>query len=128
MPATKSSIELYDTTLRDGSQAVGISFSVEDKLRIARKLDEIGITYIEGDWPGSNPKDTEFFLRAKSLPLRHATITAFSSTRRGQQYPCGPLIHLAHPATWSFLYNGAAAGPLRACQTCRFGFDPEKGA
>ena len=57
-------IELYDTTLRDGTQMEGISLSVEDKLKIARKLDEIGVHYIEGGWPGSNPKDAEFFARA----------------------------------------------------------------
>jgi 2-isopropylmalate synthase len=74
--------ELYDTTLRDGSQAEGISFSVEDKLSIAQKLDELGIDYIEGGWPGSNPKDAEFFERAKKLKLKHAQIAAFSMTRR----------------------------------------------
>jgi len=73
---------LYDTTLRDGAQQEGISFSVSDKLKIARKLDELGIHYIEGGWPGSNPKDTEFFARARKLPLRQAVITAFGSTRR----------------------------------------------
>ena len=77
-------VELYDTTLRDGTQAAGVSLSVEDKLRIARKLDELGVHYIEGGWPGSNPKDAEFFERARHLDLKHATITAFSSTRRAQ--------------------------------------------
>lgn len=74
--------ELYDTTLRDGTQAEGISFSVEDKLRIAGKLDELGVDYIEGGWPGSNPKDAEFFERVRGLTLQHAKIAAFSSTRR----------------------------------------------
>ena len=74
--------EIYDTTLRDGSQTEGISFSVEDKLRIAAKLDEIGVKYIEGGWPGSNPKDAEFFERAKRIELKKAEIVAFSSTRR----------------------------------------------
>ena len=60
-------VELYDTTLRDGAQMEGLSLSVEDKLKIAVKLDELGIHYIEGGWPGSNPKDVEFFERAKSL-------------------------------------------------------------
>ncbi|MBI3743083.1 MAG: citramalate synthase, partial [Chloroflexi bacterium] len=74
--------ELYDTTLRDGAQSEGISFSVEDKLRIAKKLDELGIRYIEGGFPGSNPKDAEFFERVKSLRLKQAEIAAFSMTRR----------------------------------------------
>ncbi len=75
-------IDLYDTTLRDGTQMEGISLSVEDKLKIARKLDELGLQYIEGGYPGSNPKDVEFFARARDLKLRNATIAAFGSTRR----------------------------------------------
>ena len=75
-------IELYDTTLRDGAQMEGMSLSVEDKLKIARKLDELGVHYIEGGWPGSNPKDAEFFLRAQSLSLRHARLAAFGATRK----------------------------------------------
>lgn len=75
-------VELYDTTLRDGAQMEGMSLSVEDKLKIASKLDELGIQYIEGGWPGSNPKDAEFFVRARSLPLRHARLAAFGSTRK----------------------------------------------
>ena len=74
--------ELYDTTLRDGAQMEGLSLSVEDKLKIARKLDELGVDYIEGGWPGSNPKDAEFFVRAQSLNLQHARLAAFGSTRR----------------------------------------------
>ena len=77
-----SPVELYDTTLRDGTQMEGISLSVEDKLKIARKLDELGVHYVEGGWPGSNPKDAEFFARARSLVLRHARLAAFGSTRR----------------------------------------------
>jgi 2-isopropylmalate synthase len=75
-------IEFYDTTLRDGAQREGISFSVADKLNIARKLDELGLAYIEGGWPGSNPKDIEFFRQAKSLCLSRAQLAAFGSTRR----------------------------------------------
>jgi 2-isopropylmalate synthase len=71
----------FDTTLRDGTQGESVSFSADDKLVIARKLDELGIDYIEGGWPGSNPKDKEFFLRAASLELNHAKLTAFGSTR-----------------------------------------------
>ena len=75
-------IAIYDTTLRDGSQAEGVNYSLEDKLRIARRLDEFGMDYIEGGWPGSNPKDVEFFERMKHVPLRHARLAAFGSTRR----------------------------------------------
>ena len=74
-------IQTFDTTLRDGTQGEAVSFSVDDKLLIARKLDEFGIDYIEGGWPGSNPKDKEFFARAKELTLRHARLTAFGATR-----------------------------------------------
>jgi len=75
-------IRLYDTTLRDGTQREGISLSLNDKLKIVRKLDELGIHYIEGGWPGSNPKDAEFFAQVKGMPLKQAVITAFGSTRR----------------------------------------------
>lgn len=75
-------IAVLDTTLRDGAQGEGISLSVEDKLKITAKLDALGVSYIEGGWPGSNPKDIEYFLRVQKLSLKHAKITAFSSTRR----------------------------------------------
>lgn len=75
-------IFLFDTTLRDGTQGEGISLSVEDKLKIAVKLDQLGVHYIEGGWPGSNPKDMEFFTRITELTLKQAKITAFGSTRR----------------------------------------------
>src|SRR5215471_18109523 len=71
----------FDTTLRDGTQGESVSFSVDDKLVIAQKLDELGIDYIEGGWPGSNPKDRQFFERAKGFKLKHAKLTAFGSTR-----------------------------------------------
>jgi 2-isopropylmalate synthase len=74
-------IELYDTTLRDGAQSEGISFSVVDKLKICEKLDELGIHFIEGGWPGANPKDMDFFRKAKGLRLKHAEVVAFGSTR-----------------------------------------------
>jgi 2-isopropylmalate synthase len=75
-------IEIYDTTLRDGSQAEEISFSVEDKMRITEKLDELGIQYIEGGWPGSNPKDAEYFKRVRKLSLSNSVVAAFGSTYR----------------------------------------------
>src|SRR6202165_1027690 len=74
-------IHTFDTTLRDGTQGEAVSFSVEDKILITQKLDELGIDYIEGGWPGSNPKDKEFFARARDLKLKHAKLTAFGSTR-----------------------------------------------
>jgi 2-isopropylmalate synthase len=76
-------VSLYDTTLRDGTQAEGISFSVLDKIRVAEKLDEFGMDYIEGGWPGSNPKDVSFFAEAKNRSWKHAKIAAFGATRRG---------------------------------------------
>ena len=75
-------VYVYDTTLRDGAQGAGVSFSLLDKLKAAQKLDEVGVDYVEGGWPGSNPKDIEFFERVKALQLRHAKVAAFGSTRR----------------------------------------------
>ncbi|HEY3038633.1 MAG TPA: citramalate synthase [Pyrinomonadaceae bacterium] len=75
-------IEIYDTTLRDGSQGEGVNFSVEDKCRVAEQLDRFGVDFIEGGWPGSNPRDMAFFERARALKLRHARVAAFGSTRR----------------------------------------------
>ena len=82
-PAWPTSVEIYDTTLRDGSQLEGISLTVDDKLRIAEQLDRLGVGYIEGGWPGANPKDDEFFERAKTeLKLTTSEFVAFGSTRR----------------------------------------------
>jgi 2-isopropylmalate synthase len=75
-------VVLYDTTLRDGAQQEGISLTVEDKLKIASWLDALGVDYVEGGWPGSNPKDIEFFRRAGELRLQHAKLSCFGSTRR----------------------------------------------
>jgi 2-isopropylmalate synthase len=75
-------IEIYDTTLRDGAQAEDISFSVEDKIRITEKLDELGLHYIEGGWPGANPRDIEYFKKAKKLKLKTSKVVAFGSTHR----------------------------------------------
>lgn len=82
-----ATIEIYDTTLRDGSQREGVSLSVTDKLKIAEKLDELGVHYIEGGWPGSNPKDIEFFRRAKKMRFKNSRLCAFSSTRRPGTIP-----------------------------------------
>src|ERR671910_891855 len=73
-------IEIYDTTLRDGAQGEGVNFSVEDKCRIAEHLGALGVDFIEGGWPGSNPRDVEFFARARSLRLSHARLAAFAET------------------------------------------------
>ncbi len=78
----KKHIVVYDTTLRDGAQSEGLSLSIEDKLRIAHRLDEMGIPFIEGGWPGANPKDGQFFWRLKEEPLTNAEVVAFCSTRR----------------------------------------------
>jgi 2-isopropylmalate synthase len=78
-------VEIYDTTLRDGAQGEGLAYSVDDKLKIAKCLDDLGVTYIEGGWPGANPKDVEFFDRAKSLNLKHSKLVAFGSTRRANR-------------------------------------------
>ena len=75
-------VTLYDTTLRDGTQGEGVSLSVNDKLRLVERMDEFGIHYIEGGWPGSNPKDAEFFKKVRKLKLKNAKLVAFGSTRR----------------------------------------------
>ena len=75
-------IRIYDTTLRDGTQGEGVSFSMEDKVRLAQRLDALGVHYIEGGWPGSNPKDLRFFRRILDVPLKHARMAAFGATRR----------------------------------------------
>ena len=86
--------QVFDTTLRDGGQREGISYSVVDKLAVARLLDEFGVGFIEGGWPGANPKDTEFFVRAREeLQLQHAQLAAFGATRRaGMKAADDPLI------------------------------------
>ena len=81
--AISDAFHIYDTTLRDGAQQEGLNLSVHDKLTIARHLDDLGVGFIEGGWPGANPKDTEFFkLAAKELKLKNATFVAFGATRR----------------------------------------------
>ena len=75
-------LEIYDTTLRDGAQAEDVTFSAEDKVRVAQQLDGLGVHFIEGGWPGANPKDIEFFRMIKQIPMTNATVVAFGSTRR----------------------------------------------
>jgi len=81
---SQKTVFIYDTTLRDGTQGTGISFSVLDKIRVAEKLDAFGVDYIEGGWPGSNPKDAAFFQEAAGRSWKHAKISAFGMTRRGK--------------------------------------------
>jgi 2-isopropylmalate synthase len=91
MPSDARAVRIYDTTLRDGTQGEGISFSVTDKLLIAARLDQFGVDYIEGGFPGSNPRDITFFQEARSLRLKHARLAAFGSTRRaGVKAPDDP--------------------------------------
>ncbi len=80
--ARNEDLEVYDTTLRDGAQSEDVSFSADDKVLVARRLDDLGVDYIEGGWPGANPKDIEFFRLIKTVPLQHATVVAFGSTRK----------------------------------------------
>ncbi|MFA9431355.1 citramalate synthase [Egicoccus sp. AB-alg2] len=95
LPDPAAGLDLYDTTLRDGTQREGVSLSVDDKLRVARRMDELGVAYIEGGWPGANPKDTAFFARAADgeLALEHATLVAFGMTRgAGRAAEADPLL------------------------------------
>ncbi len=80
----KQTVYIYDTTLRDGAQAEDVNFSVEDKMRVARKLDQLGVHYIEGGWPGSNPRDVEFFKEMRRIRLKKAKLVAFGATRRAR--------------------------------------------
>jgi 2-isopropylmalate synthase len=80
----KTTVNLYDTTLRDGAQAEDVNFSVEDMVRVAKKLDQFGVRYIEGGWPGSNPRDVEFFKEMRRVNLRKAKLVAFGATRRAK--------------------------------------------
>ena len=77
-------IEIYDTTLRDGTQGEGVNLSLQDKLDITVALDELGVDFVEGGWPGSNPKDVDFFNEVKDLELKSLKISAFGSTRSEQ--------------------------------------------
>ena len=83
----KRRIDVYDTTLRDGTQAAGFVLSVEDKLKVAQRLDKLGVDYIEGGWPGSNPRDKQFFALAENLNLEHAKLAAFGSTHHPNRRP-----------------------------------------
>ena len=88
VPELPEAVDIFDTILRDGSQQEGLSLTVDDKLRVAEQLDHLGVTFIEGGWPGANPKDVEFFARAKKeLQLGTATLVAFGSTGGRASFP-----------------------------------------
>ena len=112
LPALPEAVDIYDTTLRDGSQQEGLSLTVDDKLRVARQLDHLGVAYIEGGWPGANPKDEEFFQRAPDeLKLHTATLVAFGSTRRprARADTDDTLLHLVKANTSAVCIVGKAA-------------------
>ncbi|MDR3282096.1 MAG: citramalate synthase [Candidatus Methanoplasma sp.] len=105
---TQEKIVIYDTTLRDGAQSEGISFSTEDKLEILKKLDSFGVGFVEGGWPGANPKDDEFFRLAGNVKLLHSTLTAFGSTAKHGTAPSEDrnLLSLAScPAEWCCIFG-----------------------
>jgi 2-isopropylmalate synthase len=105
---TAQRISIYDTTLRDGAQCEGLSLSLEDKLRIAHQLDRLGVPFIEGGWPGANPKDVKFFWQLKEQPLTHAEVVAFCSTRRpGRRAAEDPMLQpiLAAGTHWITLFG-----------------------
>ena len=87
MTGSARHVDIYDTTLRDGTQREGLSLSLDDKLRIGRRLDEMGVAFIEGGWPGSNPKDAGFFERAREMKWQNAAVAAFGSTCRDGKQP-----------------------------------------
>ncbi len=116
-------VKVYDTTLRDGAQGEGIAFSLEDKIRIAKRLDQMGIHYVEGGWPGSSPKDAGFFQKMRDVPLANARLVAFGSTRRSHTSATADanLRHLIeaktrtvtiHGKSWDFHVTGALGTTL----------------
>ncbi len=108
LPGTENTLWVYDTTLRDGAQREGLSLSTDDKLRIARQLDRLGIPFIEGGWPGANPKDVQFFWQLQEEPLTQAEIVAFCSTRRpGQAAANDPMLQpiLSAGTRWITLFG-----------------------
>ncbi len=102
----KSKVQLYDTTLRDGAQAEDVNFSVEDMIRVARKLDQFGVHYIEGGWPGSNPRDVEFFKQMRHVKLKRAKLVAFGATRRAK------LKASKDPSLKALVASGASAATI----------------
>jgi 2-isopropylmalate synthase len=123
--STPAAVDIYDTTLRDGSQQEGLSLTVDDKIRVAEQLDHLGVAYIEGGWPGANPKDAEFFRRAPTdLILHTATLVAFGSTRRAGVRPAEDTVlrHLVDAGT-STVCIVAKASDLHVTEALRTSLD-----
>ena len=112
---------LYDTTLRDGAQREGLILSLADKLKIARRLDEFGMPYVEGGWPGSNPKDADFFAAARSMTWRTARLAAFGSTRHRSNRPADDpnLRTLADARTPAFGRTSMVTYPAASPAVCQ---------
>jgi 2-isopropylmalate synthase len=121
--AGSGSVRIYDATLRDGTQREGISLSCEDKLRIAERLDAFGVSFIEGGWPGSNPKDAEFFARARDREWKQATIAAFGATRRpgrkAEEDPQLLALLAAYPKIFTIFGKGSAEHVTEVLRTTR---------
>lgn len=117
-------VYLYDTTLRDGAQRKGITYSLDDKLKITRLLDEFGVAYIEGGWPGSNPKDAEYFQRVRQMDLKHAKIAAFGSTRRvGVDVATDPQVQALLDANTAVVTVVGKTWPLHVTEVIRTTLD-----
>ena len=117
-------VELYDTTLRDAAQGPGLSYSVEDRLRILHKLDQLGVPFVEGGWPGSNPRDTEFFRLATEEALKHATLTAFGMTRKaGEPAATSPVLRPLLEAGTEVVCIVGKAWDLHVTETLRTDLD-----
>ena len=117
-------VELYDTTLRDGAQRAGLSFSIEDRLRILHKLDSLGFPYVEGGWPGANPRDSEFFKLAAKETLEHTTLTAFGMTRKaGERAEDSAVLHEMLDAGTEVVCLVGKAWDLHVTDALRAGLD-----
>ncbi len=117
-PPAPQRVELYDTTLRDGAQRAGLSFSVQDKLKVLLALDSVGVPYVEGGWPGANPRDTEFFKLASKERLSHATLSAFGMTRKaGERAAESPVLRELLDAETEVVCLVGKSSPLHVTAT-----------
>src|SRR3954471_10189735 len=111
-------VELYDTTLRDGAQRAGLTFSVEDKLKVLHALDSLGVPFVEGGWPGANPRDTEFFRLAAQTRLQRTTLTAFGMTRKaGERADRSPVLRELIDAGTSVVCLVGKSSPMHVTVT-----------